>query len=182
MKKLVRGCPLIKPEPTIEKTPNFQEILLNIWTNLTQNFNAIACFVLGLPRRLQNPKNLWGCPFIKCESTIEKAPNFKEILLNIRTSLSQNFNAVASFVLGLFRRLQNPKSLWGCPFIKCEQTTEKAPNFQEILLNIPTSLSQNFTAIARFILELFRRLHSPKNLWRCPFIKREQAIEKKPNF
>ena len=44
VKKLVRGCFFIKHEQTIEKAPNFQEILLNIWTSLSQNFNVIAFF------------------------------------------------------------------------------------------------------------------------------------------
>ena len=44
MKKLVRGCFFIKHEQTIEKAPNFQEILLNIWTSLSQIFNVISFF------------------------------------------------------------------------------------------------------------------------------------------
>ena len=38
---------------------------------------------------------------IKMEKTIEKSANFQQILLNIQTSCSQNFNVVASFVLEL---------------------------------------------------------------------------------
>ena len=111
VKKLVRGCPLIKPESTIEKAPNLQGILLNIRTRLSQNFNAVACFVLELFRCLHNLKHLLWCPFIKCEQTIEKALNFQGILLNIWTSRSQNFNVVACFALEFFRRLHDTKNL-----------------------------------------------------------------------
>ena len=58
------------------KTPNFQKILLNIWTTLSQTFNALACFIFELLSRLHNPKNLWRCLFMKRERTIEKTPNF----------------------------------------------------------------------------------------------------------
>ena len=58
VKKLVRGCPFIKGEGTIEKAPNVQEILLKIRTSLSQNFSAVACFVLELFRCLHNPKKL----------------------------------------------------------------------------------------------------------------------------
>ena len=35
-------------EQTIEKLPNFQQILFNTWTSLSQNFNVIASFALEL--------------------------------------------------------------------------------------------------------------------------------------
>ena len=56
-----------------------------------------------------------------------------------------------------------PKNLWGCPLIKCHRTTEKTRNFQEILLNMGTSLSRNFNAVACFFLELFSRVYFLKN-------------------
>ena len=51
---------LVKTEPTIKETPNIQEILLNMRTSLSQNFNAVACFILELLRRLHYPKNCEG--------------------------------------------------------------------------------------------------------------------------
>ena len=119
---------------------------------------------------------------IKTEKTIEKTPNLQKLFLNTRTSLRQTFNAVACSVLELFRRRRNPKNLWWCPIIKREKTTEKLPNFQEIFMNTRSSLRQNFDAVACFVLELFRRLRNPKNLWWCLLIKREQTIEKLRNF
>ena len=50
---------------------------------------------------------------IKTEQTIEKASNFQELFLNTGTSLRQKFNAVACFVLELFRHLPYPKNCEG---------------------------------------------------------------------
>ena len=56
VKKLVKGCPFMELEAITEKEPNFQEILLNIWRSLSQNFNVIALFVLELFSRLPRQK------------------------------------------------------------------------------------------------------------------------------
>ena len=48
---------------------------------------------------------------LKTKQTIEKTSNFKEFFLNTRTRLRQNFNAVAWFVLGLFRQLSTKKTV-----------------------------------------------------------------------
>ena len=163
------------------KTTKLSGNILKTRTSLRQNFNAAACFILELFRRLRNPKKLWMCPFKKREQRIQKTPNFLEIFMNTRTSLTQNCNAVACFVLELFRHLRNPKKLWRCSFIKRERTIEKLLNFQKILLYIWTILRQNFSVVVCFVLEFYRRLRNPKKLWRCPFIKRERTIEKTSN-
>ena len=117
--KKLWGHPFIKREWTIVKAPNFHEILFNTWKGLSQNFNVIAFFALELGRHQHNTKNLWKCSFIKREWTIEKAPNFQEIFLNTRTSLSQNFNVIAFFVLELFRPTQHKKRVRRCPYKLC---------------------------------------------------------------
>ena len=48
---------------------------------------------------------------IKPEQTIKKTPNFQKIFMNTWTSLRQSFNAVAWFLLEIFRRLRNPRNL-----------------------------------------------------------------------
>ena len=35
-------------EQTIEKLPNFQQILFNTWASLSQNFNVVASFAVEL--------------------------------------------------------------------------------------------------------------------------------------
>ena len=147
---------LIKTEQTIEKNPNFQKIIMKIWASLRQNFKIVAWFLLELFRCLENPKNLWWCPLVKREQTIKKLPNFQEIFRSTRKSLKENLNTVAWFVLELFRCLRNPKNLWWCPRVKRERTIEKLPNFQEIFRSTRKSLSQNFNAVAWFVLELLK--------------------------
>ena len=39
---------LIKMEQTIEKSPNFQQTLLNTWASFSQKFNDVAVFILDL--------------------------------------------------------------------------------------------------------------------------------------
>ena len=112
----IREKDFIKGEQTIEKAPNFPETLFNTRASLSQNFNVIAFFVLELFRRLHNPKNLWRCPFIKRERTIEKTPNLQQILLNTRTSLSQNLIAVACFVLELLGFVLYIYTIFPCSF------------------------------------------------------------------
>ena len=176
-------CVLLKKrEQRIQKTPNFLEIFMNTRTSLTQNCNAVACFVLELFRHLRNPKKLWRCSFIKRERTIEKLLNFQKILLYIWTILRQNFSVVVCFVLEFYRRLRNPKKLWRCPFIKRERTIEKTTNCWEIFMNTRTSLRQNSNAVACFIFQLFRFLWDPYKLWIYPFIKCKETIQKTPNF
>ena len=119
---------------------------------------------------------------MKTEQTIEKTPNFQKIFKKTWTSLRQNFKTVTWFLLELFRCLRNPKNLWWCPLLNNERAIEKLPNFQEIFKKTWTSLRQNFKTVAWFLLELFRRLRNPKNLWWCPLVKRERTIEKLPNF
>ena len=119
---------------------------------------------------------------MKTEQTIEKTPNFQKIFKKTWTSLRQNFKTVAWFFLELFRCLRNPNNLWWCPLVNNERAIEKLPNFQEIFRSTRKSLRQNVNPVAWFVLELFRPLRNPKNLWWCPLLKREQTIEKLPNF
>ena len=66
------------------------------------------------------------------EKTIEKSANFQQILLNIQTSCSQNFNVVASFVFELLGFLFIYIYYYYALFqklIKTEQTIEKLLNF-----------------------------------------------------
>ena len=55
--------------------------------------------------------------------------------------------------------------------IKTEQTTEKAPNFQQILLNIWASFSQNFNAVALFLLELSGLVFYIYTIFLCCFLE-----------
>ena len=70
--------------------------------------------------------------------------------------------------------------------IKTEQTTEKLPNFQQIVLHIEKSYSQNFSVVASFIFELFGFLLYIYILYFYALfqklIKTEQTIEKLLNF
>ena len=73
---------------------------------------------------------------IKMEKTIEKSANFQQILLNIQTSCSQNFNVVASFVLELLGFLSIYIYIYIYYYyalfqklIKTEETIEKLLNF-----------------------------------------------------
>ena len=98
-------------------------------------FNVIAFFVLELRRCLHNNNNKKNC-FIKCKQTIEKAPNFQEIFLNTRTSLSQNFNVIAFFILELFRHKRHKKAM-GASFYKtwtnnCKSTKLSWNTFQHL--------------------------------------------------
>ena len=164
-------CSFIKRERTFEQAPNFQEILLNIQRNLSQNFNVIVFFVLELFRCLLNQKNLWRCSFIKRERTIEQAPNFQKILLNIQKSLSQNFNVIASFILELLSfivcvykyKFYNLYALLRS-FIKTERTIAKPPNFREVIASTWTTYKQSFHDLGSLVLELLSSINGNTNI------------------
>ena len=141
---------LIKTEQTIQQLLNFQQILLDTRTNLSQNFNVVASFVLellGFLLYIYIYIYIYICSIfyatfqklIKTEQTIEKLPYFREILLRTRSSFIQNFNVVASFALELLRfvfyisiytTFLRQKNLCNSvrTFLKREQTIEKPPN------------------------------------------------------
>ena len=69
--------------------------------------------------------------------------------------------------------------------IKMEQTIEKSANFQQILLNIQASCSQNFNVVASFVLELLGFLFIYILCFYALFqklIKTEETTERLLNF
>ena len=94
---------------------------------------------------------------IKTEQTIEKIRKFQQIFLKSQTSLSQNFDALASFLRELlgFVFQMNFIFLWHfTDFDKNGKTIKKTRNFQQIFLNSQTSLSQDFNGVASLAFEL----------------------------
>ena len=72
-------------EQTTEKSPNFQQILLNTRTNFRQNFNDVASFVLELLGFIFYVYTIFYAllrNFIKTKQAIEKAPHFEEVVTN----------------------------------------------------------------------------------------------------
>ena len=65
------------------------------------------------------------------EQTIEKLPNFQQILFNTWASLSQNFNVVASFAVELFGFVFYIYTIFLCSFSEINKNgtnNEKSPN------------------------------------------------------
>ena len=54
---------MIKTEPTIEKLPNFRQILMILLTYLRQNFNVVAGFALELLGFDFSKKLIFSCSF-----------------------------------------------------------------------------------------------------------------------
>ena len=74
----------------------------NFSTSFSQTFHDVASFVpelLGFVFLYMLYLYAIFQKLIKTEQTIDKSPNFLQMLFNIRTSFSQNLNVVASFVL-----------------------------------------------------------------------------------
>ena len=65
------------------------------------NFSTIGAIIYGYFITME---------MAETERANKKAPNFYEIFLNTQASLRQNFNALACFVLELFRHLHNLKT------------------------------------------------------------------------
>ena len=120
-------------------------MLMNTRTSLKQNFNAIACFIpeLLIFCRLLLDVFLYFYvllqTLIKSEQTPGKTPNFQKMLMNTRTSLRQNVNAVACFVseLLIFHKLLLNLFLYFYALlqtlIKSEQTVGETPTFKKCL-------------------------------------------------
>ena len=76
---------LIKMEQATEKSPNFQQILLNTRRSFSQNFNDVASFVLELLGFIFYVYTIFYAllrNFIKTKQAIEKAPHFEEVITN----------------------------------------------------------------------------------------------------
>ena len=94
----------IKMEQTIAKSPNFQQIFLSTQTSFSGKFNDVASFTLELLGFDFYICTIFYAIFqklIKAKQTIEKIPNFRQILLNIWVSFRQNFYVIALIVLEL---------------------------------------------------------------------------------
>ena len=72
-------------EQATEKSPNFQQILLNTRRSFSQNFNDVASFVLELLGFIFYVYTIFYAllqNFIKTKQAIEKAPHFEEVITN----------------------------------------------------------------------------------------------------
>ena len=145
-----------------------------------ENFNAAACFLLELLGHqwlllyflLYFCAVLWT--LIKMEQTIEKSPNFQQTLLNTWASFSQKFNDVAVFILDLLGFDFDICIIFLRSFSKNNKkgtNNWKGPNFQQILLIIPASLSQNFNVVALFVVELSGLVFYIYTIFLCCFSK-----------
>ena len=91
-------------EQATEKSPNFQQILLNTRRSFSQNFNDVASFVLELLGFIFYVYTIFYAllrNFIKTKQAIEKAPHFEEVITNTWTVHNQNLHALATLVLEL---------------------------------------------------------------------------------
>ena len=104
-----------------------------------------------------NPNNLWRCPFIKHEQTIEKITKClgntfvhfgkPQSKLQCRTWVIRLcFIYIYIYTLYFYALFQK--------LIRTEQTIEKTPNFGEVITNTWTTHNQNFHAVGTLILEL----------------------------
>ena len=151
---------LIKTEQTIEKSPNFAKVFLNIWTSFSQNFNDVALFLLELLGFVFYIYTIFLCSFQKLIKN--RTNNWKITKLSANTFEHSNklqpklqwCSFIRSWVIRLcFLYIYYIFMLFQ-KLIKTEQTIEKLWKFQQILLNTWTSFSQNFNGVASFVLEL----------------------------
>ena len=148
----------MKRERTIENTPNFQQILLNIWITLIQNVNAIACFFLELFSRLHYLKICEDVLLQNANKQLKKHQTFSNYFWTSGQSTAKiSMPQLASFFSYLV--VYTTEKTVKVSSYRTGKTIEKAPNFQQIPPNIYTIVSQNFNTIACFFYELFSRLH-----------------------
>ena len=91
-------------EQRIGKTPNFKEVNISTSTTHSQSFKVLGCFVLELLGFIFYVYTIFLCSvteFIKNVTNNWKTTKFQETLWNTWTRFSQNFNAVACFILEL---------------------------------------------------------------------------------